>query len=164
VAQITVVKEDSLGRELFSYRAALISEGESQVQLEGVFALDDVRANPVIVLQGDLFEEHFFSDRWYNIFVIRDPLNRQIRGWYCNLSYPAEIESSLVRWRDLALDLWVSPNGTTTVLDQDEYDDLDLDEGVKIRVRAALAELISLARSGRLPGQGSPSAGLPAAR
>jgi len=39
------------------------------------------------------------------------------------------------------LDLWVSSTGQQTVLDEDEFAALDLDEKTRRRVRAALGEL-----------------------
>jgi predicted RNA-binding protein associated with RNAse of E/G family len=42
---------------------------------------------------------------------------------------------------DLALDLWVSPDGTQTVMDEDEFTALDLDAHTRSQARAAMEEL-----------------------
>ena len=49
--------------------------------------------------------------------------------------------SDRLSYIDLALDLWVSPNGVQTILDEDEFDALDLDAATRSRARAALEVL-----------------------
>lgn len=45
---------------------------------------------------------------------------------------------------DLALDLWVAPDGSQTVLGRDEFDALELDGGTRRPAEAGLRELIKL--------------------
>jgi predicted RNA-binding protein associated with RNAse of E/G family len=42
---------------------------------------------------------------------------------------------------DLALDVYIAPDGAITVLDEDEFATLPLDEATRACARAALAEL-----------------------
>lgn len=51
-----------------------------------------------------------------------------LKGAYVNFTYPVEYDAqrqSLI-WRDLALDMWVPPQGPPLLLDEDEYTALDL--------------------------------------
>jgi predicted RNA-binding protein associated with RNAse of E/G family len=47
----------------------------------------------------------------------------------------------VISYVDLALDLWVAPDGTQTVLDEDEFAALDLDAETRQQARAALEEV-----------------------
>ena len=49
---------------------------------------------------------------------------------------------------DLALDLWVDPDGTQKVLDEDEFAALQLIPDEQAQARSALAELQAMALSG----------------
>jgi predicted RNA-binding protein associated with RNAse of E/G family len=64
-----------------------------------------------------------------------------LKGWYCNIGKPAVIEADSVSYVDLALDLWVAPDGRQTVLDEDELEALQLDEVTRNSAYAALKEL-----------------------
>jgi protein associated with RNAse G/E len=64
-----------------------------------------------------------------------------LKGWYCNITKPAVIEDDSVSYVDLALDLWVSADGTRKVLDEDELEALGLDEATKQKAFDGLREL-----------------------
>ena len=70
--------------------------------------------------------EQFFSDRWYSIFEMHDVADDRLTGWYCNLSRPARFRDDGIEADDLALDLYVAPDGTVTLLDEDEFAALPL--------------------------------------
>jgi predicted RNA-binding protein associated with RNAse of E/G family len=110
--------------------------------LEARFQQPDLELMEIVIQAGDRFIETYFSDRWYNIFEIHDRDNDRLKGWYCNIGKPAIMESdNVVSYVDLALDLWVSPDGTQTILDEDEFAALDLDANTRFRARTALEEL-----------------------
>jgi protein associated with RNAse G/E len=88
--------------------------------------------------------EYYYSDRWYNIFVIHDREDGIIKGWYCNVGKPALIEDGIVSYVDLALDLWVSADGTQTVLDEDEFEALKIDDDLRSSALKGLADLKEL--------------------
>ena len=92
--------------------------------------------------QNDRFVETFYTNRWYNIFEIHDRDDDSLKGWYCNVGYPAIWDApDVISYVDLALDLWVTPVGVQTVLDEDEFGALELDELTRTRALNALAEL-----------------------
>ncbi len=64
---------------------------------------------------------------------------------------PATITDAAVSSDDLALDVWVSPQGEATVLDEDEFAALPLPPADRTAARAALAQLLALAGRGELP-------------
>ena len=42
---------------------------------------------------GDHFYEHYYTDRWFNIFEIRTQQD-ELKGWYCNITKPAKVEKT----------------------------------------------------------------------
>lgn len=104
----------------------------------------------VVLEPDDRWKEHFFSDRWYNIFEIRASDGR-LKGWYCNITRPAEIGAEEVAAEDLALDLWVDPQGEMEVLDEDDFAVLPLSAEERTRARRALETLQGMVRRGAPP-------------
>ncbi|HAX69314.1 MAG TPA: DUF402 domain-containing protein, partial [Anaerolineae bacterium] len=90
---------------------------------------------------NDRFVETFYTDKWYNIFEIYDRDDGRLKGWYCNITKPAVIEDGLVAYVDLALDLWVSADGSRKMLDEDELEELNLDDLTRQKVYESLQEL-----------------------
>ncbi len=68
-------------------------------------------------------------------------MSEVIKGWYCNVCYPPEIVDGEIRYVDLALDLLVYPDGTQQVLDEDEFESLNLPPEVEEQALRALEEL-----------------------
>jgi hypothetical protein len=119
------------------------------VILEALFNVDDMLFMGTELKRGDRFVELYFSDRWYNIFEIHDRDDDRLKGWYCNVCKPAVFESEdRLSFIDLALDLWVSPSGKQTVLDEDEFAALALDEATKLKALGALEELKAIFMTG----------------
>lgn len=96
----------------------------------------------ITIRKGDVFSETYFTDRWYNLYAIHDQEDGSLKGWYCNIGKPVVEEAEGVfSYVDLALDLWVAPDGTQTVLDEDEFAALDMDEETRSQALAALDDL-----------------------
>jgi predicted RNA-binding protein associated with RNAse of E/G family len=112
--------------------------------LEALFDRADMPFMDVVFRTGDRFVEHYYTDRWYNIFVIHDHEDGRIKGWYCNIGKPAEFENGIVSYIDLALDLWISTSGEQTVLDEDEFEALALSDELRVGALNGLAELKEL--------------------
>ena len=138
---ITVIKTDHAGREVWRYEGVVLESDSHYVKLEARFNRDDLVLDYVTLRRGDRFVEHFFDNRWYNLFEVHDKDNDHIKGWYYNFARPAHITDGEVRSDDLALDLWVSPDGHKLILDQDEFDALQIDESERAAVLDALEEL-----------------------
>lgn len=90
---------------------------------------------------GDRFVETYYADRWYNIYEVHSQADDHIKGWYCNIAYPAEISENELIFRDLALDLLVYPDGRQLLLDEDEFDALDLSPDLRIKVLESMQGL-----------------------
>jgi len=139
---ITVVKRDAAGEAVWQYPGKVLARGENFAQLLAHFNRPDQPLMDTVLRTGDVFLETFYTDRWYNVFEIRDWKNDVLKGWYCNLGRPMVWDApDVISYVDLALDLWVSSTGQQTVLDEDEFSALNLDEKTRRVVRAALREL-----------------------
>ena len=134
-------KKNPAGEVTYQYEGELLSRDENSVTLEALFDRDDMPFQDVVLKKGDRFVEYYYSDRWYNIFEIYDRDDGKIKGWYCNIGKPAEIEDGVVSYVDLALDLWVSADWKQTVLDEDEFEKLDLTEELYTGAMNGLKEL-----------------------
>jgi uncharacterized protein len=126
--KIKVQKKNPAGEVTYQYEGVLVSRDEKSVTLEALFDRADMPFQDVVFKTGDRFVEYYYSDRWYNIFTIHDRDDGHIKGWYCNVGMPAVIEEGVVSYVDLALDLWVSADGKQTVLDEDEFQGLNLND------------------------------------
>jgi len=141
MSQVEVIKLDHQEKVMVSYTGEVIRRGEHFVVLEAFFSREDMPFMGIVLKKGDRFVETFFTDRWYNIFEIYDRDDGSFKGWYCNVGRPAVFEAGKISYVDLAIDLWVDPNGAQTVLDEDEFMALPLDETTRARVLSALEKL-----------------------
>ena len=138
VRRIKVQKKNPAGEVTYEYEGLLLQEDQHSIVLQALFDRDDMPFLDVVFKTGDRFIEYYYTDRWYNIFAIHDREDDRVKGWYCNIGKPAVFEDSTVSYIDLALDLWVSTSGKQTVLDQDEFEALELNEELR---RSALKGL-----------------------
>jgi hypothetical protein len=139
---ITVVKNDYAGHEIWRYSGHELDRGDGWVKLEATFSRPDVPTHYHTFRQGDRFVEWFYSDRWYNIFEMHDADDDHLTGWYCNITRPAVLGQRMIRADDLALDVFITPDGAITVLDEGEFAALPLDQATRACARAALGELL----------------------
>lgn len=149
-AAVTVYKLDHLGREVWSYPAKVLTREDHRIRVEAFFNRDDMDLGDTIFKRGDRFVETFYNDRWYNIFAVYDRDDGRLKGWYCNIARPAAISETSVSCEDLALDVWVNPDGRPTVLDEDEFAALAIDPADRDQAESALRRLLELSRNGEL--------------
>lgn len=142
--EIDVIKYDLNFTEQWRYSGRVLSRAENYLILEAFFDRSDVLVANLMLSRGDRFLEIYFKDRWYNIFEVYSGESDLPKGWYCNITRPALIQPGNIRYVDLALDLVVLPDGQQTVLDEDEFEQLLLDDIDELQALAALNELQAL--------------------
>jgi len=138
---ITVIKQDYLGQETWRYAGSLVKRIPHEIVIQAEFDRDDTPLERIILRRGDQFIETYYDNRWYNIFEIHEGDSDHIKGWYCNIGYPATINGNTIAYRDLALDLLVYPDGRQLVLDEDEFSTLRVTHEVRVAAHKALREL-----------------------
>jgi uncharacterized protein len=140
---VIIKKLNPEGRELWQYSASLISRDKTTIHLEAPFNGRELELMGVTIKTGDIFKETFFTDRWYNIFAIHDRGDGSFKGWYCNIGMPVvEEEEGVFSYVDLALDLWVDREGEQTILDEDEFNKLNIEPGMRAQALSAFKELL----------------------
>jgi protein associated with RNAse G/E len=146
MSDIVIRKLNLAGEEIIRWSGRVIARTATSVTVEATFTRTDrLDLGYTVFERGDRFIEHFFNDRWYNIYEIHGVNTGACRGWYCNITRPALIEAAQVTQVDLALDVWVDADGRARVLDEDEFAALPLGEDEREAARHALAELLGLA-------------------
>lgn len=136
-----IIKKNHTGETVWEYEGKLIRREKNSITVEAFFNRDDMPFQEIVLKRNDRFVEFFYSDKWFNIFEVYDRDDGNFKGWYCNISKPAEILDDEIAYSDLILDLWVNAEGKQTVLDEDELNELSLDEELKKKIYASLDEL-----------------------
>mgnify|MGYP005817116503 CR=1 FL=1 len=145
--ELDVIKLDIRGKETWRYRGSILREDAHSILIEAFFNRDDLPFHGITLVRGDRFIEQYYSNRWYNIDEIHDPVSGELKAWYCNVARPAVITPDSISYIDLALDLLVYPDGRQRVLDEDEFEALDLSIDDHKNALKALAELKTLFRT-----------------
>ena len=138
---ITVIKQNAQGDETWRYAARELLRGDDFVALTALFNRDDTQVGDIVIKRNDCFLEYFFDNRWYNIFEIRDRDDNSLKGWYCDICKPAIITQHQISYADLSLDLWVYPDGSKIVYDEDEFNQLDLNAEIRVKAIESLKNL-----------------------
>lgn len=139
--QVTVLKRNLQGRVTWQYSGQVLEKTETQITLQAFFNHPDEVYHGMPLQKGDRFVETFYTTRWYNVFEVHARQDDHLRGWYCNIGLPAEVDGNRLSYVDLALDLLVFPDGRQIVLDEDEFADLDIPPHIRQQALAALDEL-----------------------
>jgi hypothetical protein len=147
MSRITIEKRDHLGQSVLRYEGELVERGENYLCIAAVFGHGDVDAGVVTFRRGDVMTEWFFSDRWFNIFRLQDVETGLLKGWYCNITRPAVLGEAFAHADDLALDVFISPRGQLSLLDEDEFALLPLSISERTAALAAVDALGELVRA-----------------
>lgn len=138
---ITVEKRDHQSQLVLSYTGEVIERQADSICLRAIFRHKEWNPGFVVFRPGDVFIEWFYSSRWYNIFQIHEGESAVIKGWYCNITRPAHLSDERIAADDLALDVFISPSGVVRLLDQDEFDQLELNPEERQAALQAVDEL-----------------------
>jgi hypothetical protein len=145
--KLVIVKLSAQGVETWRYMGSLLKRTEQSMLIEAFFNRNDLPFHGILLGRGDRFIEAYFSRHWYNIFEMHDRSTDELKGWYCNVTRPAVFYNGRIDYTDLALDLLVYPNGNMLLLDEDEFDELELSSGERQNALAAVDELQEIFKS-----------------
>lgn len=141
---LQVMKQDVYGNDLWGYPGKVICHNRTGLLLEAFFNRPDLPFHGIVLREGDRFLEVYSLIHWYNIFEVYDKNSQEIKCWYCNVATPCRLEDGKLSYRDLALDYLAFPDGKGLVLDEDEFEKLDISSEMKTKSLAALEELKNL--------------------
>jgi hypothetical protein len=140
--EVTVRKLDPIGGEKWRWRAVVRQVSATSIVVEARYNAGDADRFGLEFRGGDRLLESYFADRWYNVFALFAANTGVFKGWYCNVSRPAQWMDSEIQWVDLELDIVVRPDGHSAVLDEDEFSALVISEDERVAARAAVDELV----------------------
>jgi protein associated with RNAse G/E len=129
-----------------TYQGELLYEAPGEIVILARWERPALELGYITFETGDCFYEHYYSERWYNVFEIRGATGR-LKGWYCNVTRPAHFDGNTITSEDLELDLFVSPDHATIArLDEDEFEARGFAQSDPPTYMAALAALGELER------------------
>ena len=96
MSEVVVIKLDVQRQERWRYSGQILQQEPGMVLLEAYFNRDDADFHGMPFKRGDRFVEVYFEERWYNIFEIYDRDDGSLKGWYCNVTRPAEFQTGVI--------------------------------------------------------------------
>jgi predicted RNA-binding protein associated with RNAse of E/G family len=144
---VILIKHNHSGKEVWRYSGRKLRSSKSGVLVEALFNRTDLPFHGLVFKHNDRFVELYLIDHWFNIFEIHDRDTDAIKGWYCNVTRPPLIHSAQIAYDDLALDLLVYPDGRQLVLDEDEFEKLNLPPHDQEKARKGLHELMVILKN-----------------
>jgi protein associated with RNAse G/E len=118
---ITVIKLGPQGEEKIRYTGETVERTDDSIVISASWTMAVKDLGYARFEPGDHFTEYYYRDHWFNIFEIASAAD-VLKGWYCNVTEPAQIYDDRIEQVDLFLDVWVQPTGETLVLDEDEFE------------------------------------------
>ncbi len=152
--EITVNARKYDGSLRRQWTAGVVSQTEDLTIAVGRFEFDVVHSELGLIKTGTVSFEHFWKDRWYNIFRFHEP-DGSLRNYYCNVAMPFTLDGDTLEFVDLDMDVVVWPDGRLEVLDRDDFEEnlvrFNYPDAIVENAEAALIELLTLIRSASLP-------------
>ncbi len=136
---IRVKKVLTDGSIKIEYSGILKEKDEEKISIDTGWSREPLDLGYTLFEPDDKWVETFFLHRWYNVFRIASK-EGTLKGFYINITKPPVVEGNLIKWEDLALDIWVRPDGSYLILDEDEFEDLDIDDEIRKKALQALEE------------------------
>lgn len=132
--------KETLDGGIFNFTCMLLKSSSDEMVV--LFRLnEDIQIEDLYLQAGTLSFGYFWPDRPYNAYHWVSQKGESL-GVYFNISDRTEISDSQVYWRDLIVDVLVTPDGHYQVIDEDEVPD-NLDAHIRRKINSALAELVS---------------------
>lgn len=129
------------------WQADLVTQVDSLIVVEGVFA-EEIK-HPLLgtIAPGTLSTEYYWTDQWFSVFRFLEPTG-ELRNYYCNINQPAEFNGNILSYVDLDIDVLIAPNFSYLILDEDEFtehaEQYNYPDAIRAQVPCALAKLIGI--------------------
>ncbi len=141
---ITVVKQNPVGETKIQYTGEVIERLPNGVIIQAYWSHPTKNLEYTSFEAGDRFIEYYYTDQWFNIFDIANADGVR-KGWYCNIAEPAMIFDDRIEQIDLFVDVWVTTEGKTLLLDEEEFAaDTTLNEQQRYGAKQGLQTLMEM--------------------
>jgi protein associated with RNAse G/E len=151
---VTVLARKYDGNVRRHWSGALASSSGSLITVLATFS-ETVEHNDIgTIPAGTVSFEHFWTDRWYNVFRFSDPDGSE-RAIYANIAMPARFDGTTIDYVDLDIDVIRWPDGRVEVLDRDDFERnsarFGYPDDVILAAETALSELLALTEQREFP-------------
>ncbi|HEV7701592.1 MAG TPA: DUF402 domain-containing protein [Pyrinomonadaceae bacterium] len=151
---VTVNARKYDGKIRRSWLGSLVSAKDGLVTLLARFSEDMQSKDLGVIREGTISLEHFWTDRWYNVFHFREP-DGSDKAFYANVAMPATFATNCINYIDLDIDVVLWPDGRIDVLDRDDFEKNSLKyaypDDVKKAAETALSDLLALIERREFP-------------
>ncbi len=145
-------KYDERVRKIWT--GGVLSESDELVVMVARFEKTVKHNDLGVIEEGTVSFEHFWLDRWYNVFRFHRP-DGTLLAHYVNIAMPAEIDGDVLSYIDLDIDVIRWADGSVEVLDRDDFEKNQVKYSyppdVIDAVERALLEVLALIEKGELP-------------
>lgn len=151
---VTINSRKYDGRIRRSWKGGLVHDSSDFIILVGSFN-EEVEHNDLgRISAGTVSFEHFWFDRWYNVFRFHEP-DGTLKAHYANIAMPPTFKDGVLDYVDLDIDVVVWPDRRVEVLDRDDFEENGLkyaypDDLVQ-NAEAALNELLAMIERREFP-------------
>lgn len=124
---VSIVKLRPDGTEGTRYPGTVLPGQPGWLVAHAVWGRDRLELGYLTFDPDDQFVEYFALHAPYNAFALYSH-RRELKGWYCNVTYPTRVTSHEVAWHDLFVDVIVYPDGRLLILDEDELAEAGIEQ------------------------------------
>ncbi|MCC6943984.1 MAG: DUF402 domain-containing protein [Thermomicrobiales bacterium] len=155
--EIEIVKLAPGGDEVTRYPGiirAAPQNSEEWIVAEASWTRASLHVGELLFATGDRLLEYFSPSHPYDAFAVFSPAG-ELRGWYANVTWPSWMDldghQPVLYWHDLYVDLIALPDGSYTVMDEDELAAADVSPALRAMIEAARDELVQCFDTGQPP-------------
>lgn len=151
---VTINSRKYDGRIRRSWKGGLVHDSGDLIILVGSFN-EEVEHNDLgRISAGTVSFEHFWFDRWYNVFRFHEP-DGTLKAHYANIAMPPTFDGGVIDYVDLDIDVVVWPDRRVDVLDRDDFEDNKLKYGYPDEVirqaESGLKRVLEIIENNHLP-------------
>ena len=152
--EITVVVFKHDGSEHRRWHGRLVNQQGPLLILHAEFEIAVSHQLLGEIKRGTRLVEHYWLDRWYNVFRFLDD-DGCTRLYYCNVNQPPSFDGQVLSYVDMDIDVIVKPDYSYEVQDIEEFNANSERYGYtaeeKRNVEKALEELTDMIQSRQFP-------------
>jgi predicted RNA-binding protein associated with RNAse of E/G family len=119
--ELTVRKFTYRGDYVTSWHGKVVERTDEFVLVRATWTRGATPVERLVFEPGDIFLEYYYTGRAYSIWGVYTPDGKILKGWYCNVCVPLDVSETTFDVRDLLLDVLVYPDGSYSILDEDEF-------------------------------------------
>ncbi|MFO7990826.1 MAG: DUF402 domain-containing protein [Thermoplasmata archaeon] len=140
------------GKDTRMWKQELLADEKDMIVSAFTFRLKKPFSPFDIILIENGFSGIMFDlmNEWYNVVKVFDE-NDEFVGYYTDIRTPPERTNKGYRAEDLFLDLWIYPDNSYHILDEDEFEESNISESKKEMALDTLDKLKEMIEGKKYP-------------